>query len=299
MNPPSTPLVLVHGAWFGAWCWRPVAQLLDAGGRLIAAVDLSGRPGNPFPIGEVTLESFVRHTLGVLHRYDRPAVLVGHSLGGVTITQVAEADPDAVSALVFVSAFLLRDGEAARDILHRDPGSVAAAARTLSADGSSSTVVPGMVREALCADCSDAEVAATRERLVAETVEIARTPVHWTPGRFGSVPRAFIECSNDRIISLSAQREMLSAVGCDHVLTLDTSHSPFLAAPERLATAILTCADSIETGLVTMSDFEPWVGRREEREELISQTPIRLMAATLDLEPPDPGPGGVVPLLWH
>lgn len=48
-----------------------------------------------------------------------------------------------------------------------------------------------------------------------------------------------------------------------------------------------------------MSDFEPWVGRREEREELISQTPIRLLAATLDLEPPNPGPEGVVPLLWH
>ena len=250
MNPPSAPVVLVHGAWFGAWCWRAVTQRLGAGGRLVTAVDLPGRPGNPAPFVEATLDSFVRHTLGVLHRYDRPVVLVGHSLAGVTITQVAEADPNAVAALVFVSAFLLRNGEAARDILRRDLGSLASAARTLSADGSSSTVTPSMVREALCADCSDVEAAAARERLVAESVEIARTPVRWTPERFGSVPRAFIECSKDRIISLSAQREMSSAVGCDHVLTLDTSHSPFLAAPDLLATAVLSCVDSIETEVV-------------------------------------------------
>ena len=81
---------------------------------------------------------------------------------------------------------------------------------------------------------------------MAETVEVARTPVRWTPERFGRVPRAFIECSYDRIISLSAQRDMWSAVGCDRVLTLDTSHSPFLTTPELLATAILTIADSTE-----------------------------------------------------
>ena len=48
-----------------------------------------------------------------------------------------------------------------------------------------------------------------------------------------------------------------------------------------------------------MSDFESWVGRREEREELISAVPLRLLAATLDLEPLSPGPGTAVPLLWH
>jgi len=248
VTPPSAPVVLVHGAWFGAWCWSGVEQLLDAAGRPVSAVDLPGRLGNPAPIAEANLGSFVRHTLGVVHRYERPVILVGHSLGGATITRVAEADPAAVAALVFASAFLLQDGEAARDVIRRDGGSIVSEARSLSADGSFSTVAPPMVREALCADCSDADIAATRERLVAERVEVARTPVHWTPERFGRVPRAFIECSNDRIISLAAQRDMWSTMGCDRVFTLNTSHSPFLSAPELLATAILTFADSIEAG---------------------------------------------------
>lgn len=242
---PHPPIVLVHGAWFGAWCWSGVKESLGTAGRSVQAIDLPGRPGNPVPLEEITLDSFVLHTISVLNRYDRPVILVGHSLGGATITQVAEAVPGAVAGLVFVTAFLLGDEEAPRDVLRRDPGSIVTAARTLSSDGLSSTVAPGMVREALCGGCSDADIAAVGKRLVAETVQVARTPVRWTQERFDRVPRAFIECSNDRIISLSAQREMWAAVGCDYVDTLETSHSPFLAAPAQLARSIITFADSI------------------------------------------------------
>ena len=185
----------------------------------------------------------MRHTVGEL---DRPVVLVGHSLGGATITHVAEAVPETVGGLVFVTAFLLKNGEAPRDVLRRDTGSTATAARTLSSDGSSSTVAPEMVRQALCTDCSDEDIVRTQERLVAETVEVAKTPVHWTQERFGTVPRAFVECSNDVIISIAAQRDMWSVLGCDRVVTLDTGHSPFLAAPELLAAAIVGFADAIE-----------------------------------------------------
>ena len=48
-----------------------------------------------------------------------------------------------------------------------------------------------------------------------------------------------------------------------------------------------------------MSDFESWVGRQEMRKQVISAEPMRLLAATLDVEPRDPEPGEVVPLLWH
>jgi pimeloyl-ACP methyl ester carboxylesterase len=220
--------------------------LLEDAGHPVAALNLPGRPGNPAPVTEVTLDSFVSHTLDAVHRYDQPALLIGHSLAGATITRVAEKDPEGLAALVFVTAFLLRDGEAVRDVIRRDSESMVIEARELSSDGASSVVTPGMVKEALCADCSDPDIAAAKERLVPESVAVARTPIRSTPDRFGRVPRAFIECTQDRIISLTAQRAMWSAVGCDRVYELDTSHSPFLAAPEKLATAILDFAGSSE-----------------------------------------------------
>lgn len=241
---PAPPIVLVHGAWFGGWCWSAVATELRSHGHRVATVDLPGRPGNPASPAEITLDSFVRHTRDVSRSFDEPVILVGHSLGGVTIGETAETDPDLVAALVFVSAFLLRDGEAAVEVMRRDPGSIARASRRLSADGSTSTVLPGMVREALCQDCAADMVDEVRRRLVAESVTIARTPVHPTEQRFGRVPRAFVECSRDRIISLSEQRALVSAAGCDAVVTLDASHSPFLAMPKELASAILSAANS-------------------------------------------------------
>jgi len=241
---PAPPIVLVHGAWFGGWCWSAVAAELRSHGHHVAAVDLPGRPGNPASLAEITLDSFARHTRDVSRRFDEPVILVGHSLGGVTVGETAETDPDLVAALVFVSAFLLRDGEAAVEVVRRDPGSIVRACRRLSADGLTSAVLPGMVREALCEDCAAEMVDEARRRLVAESVAIARTPVHWTEQRFGRVPRAFVECSRDRIISLSAQRASVSAVGCDAVVTLDASHSPFLAMPKELASAILSAANS-------------------------------------------------------
>ena len=251
---PAPPIVLVHGAWFGGWCWSAVAAELRSHGHRVAAVDLPGRPGNPASPAEITLDSFVRHTLEVSRSFDEPAILVGHSLAGVTIGETAETDPDLVAALVFVSAFLLRDGEAAVEVMRRDPGSIARASRRLSADGSTSTVSPEMVREALCDDCSTEMVDEARRRLVAETVAIARTRVHWTEQRFGKVPRAYVECSRDRIISLAEQRAMVSAVGCDAMVTLETSHSPFLAMPKELASAILSAANSARSNYENRSE---------------------------------------------
>ena len=61
------------------------------------------------------------------------------------------------------------------------------------------------------------------------------TPLRITDARFGGVPRAYVECSRDRTVTLAAQRAMQAALPCDPVFTLDSDHSPFLSHPRRLA----------------------------------------------------------------
>lgn len=212
---------------------------MDAGGHTSLAIDLPGRPNNELATEDVSLDASADHVLQVLDGLAEPAILVGHSLGGVTLSEVAERVPEQVRALVYVTAFMLHNGESAREIL-QDDDSIARGSRTISDDGLTSSLRLDRLREALCADCSTDDLERTRRLVVPETLAVARTPVHTTPQRFGLVPRFYVECRQDRIIPLHAQRRMVESMPCVGVFSMDTSHSPFLVAPEQLAQHILT-----------------------------------------------------------
>jgi len=238
-----TTFVLVHGAWHGGWCWEKVAPLLEAAGHRAVAVDLPGRGGDPTPPGAITLESYVGHLCAVLEAQPEPVVLVGHSLGGVSITGAAERLPERIRCLVFVTAFLLGDGEKARDIIAGDRASLIHGSFVTAPDRSYTTVPREALKPLFFADCSDEDVERSAARLGPETTAIPRAAVHWTAERFGRLPRYYVRCLRDRMITPERQSEMIAAVGCDRVFDLDTGHSPFLAAPGRLVEILLTCAE--------------------------------------------------------
>ena len=104
-----TTFVLVHGASHGSWCWDKVVPVLESLGHRAAAVDLPGNTYGEFdvPAAQVTLDTYVKHVCKVLDQLDEPVVLVGHSLGGLTITQTAERRPDKIKTLVYLTALLL------------------------------------------------------------------------------------------------------------------------------------------------------------------------------------------------
>ena len=83
--------MLVHGACTGGWCWEKVAPLLEANGHRVCAPDLPGLGKDNTPPANVTLADNVEKLSRLLDKMDEPVVLVGHSLGGITISQLAEA----------------------------------------------------------------------------------------------------------------------------------------------------------------------------------------------------------------
>jgi len=109
-----TTFVLVHGAWHGAWCWRDVEAQLRAAGHDVLAPCLTG-------VGErahlaapsVGLETHVGDVLGLFERNElADVVLVGHSYGGMVITGAADRIPGSIRTLVYLDAFIPRDGQA-------------------------------------------------------------------------------------------------------------------------------------------------------------------------------------------
>jgi hypothetical protein len=70
--------------------------------------------------------------------------------------------------------------------------------------------------------------------LLPEPLAPLATPLRLAAARFGSVPRIYVECSEDRAMTLAAQRRMQKAPPCRERITLEADHSPFFSHSERL-----------------------------------------------------------------
>jgi pimeloyl-ACP methyl ester carboxylesterase len=77
-----TPVLLVHGAWHGSWCWAKLVSLLQQNGLNAIPLDLPGRAGDEAPLEEITLERHARKVCHVADLQRQPVVVVGHSFGG-------------------------------------------------------------------------------------------------------------------------------------------------------------------------------------------------------------------------
>lgn len=227
--------VLVHGAWHGAWCWQRIIPLLHARGHAVLAPDLPGHGDDPAEPAGQTLDGYAQRVEAAVQECSGDVVLVGHSLGGLVISAVAEALPDRVSRLVYITGFLPRDGDSLVRICSVDPGNPLNDASVRTPDGKCVTVDPARLRELFYADCPDGDFAIAAARVGPEPIAVMFQAVHVTPARFGRVPRAYIHCSRDAALPLFVQEQMVAASPCGTVLTLATGHSPFFAAPERLA----------------------------------------------------------------
>jgi pimeloyl-ACP methyl ester carboxylesterase len=109
--------VLVHGAWEGGWAWKRVRPLLASRGHEVFTPTLTGQGERSHLAGrEVALETHITDVLNVLRWEDlSEVVLCGHSYGGMIISGVADAVPERIRSLVYIDAFLPRDGQSLMD----------------------------------------------------------------------------------------------------------------------------------------------------------------------------------------
>ncbi|MEH2464727.1 alpha/beta fold hydrolase [Nostoc sp.] len=226
--------ILIHGAWQGGWCWNKVATLLEQAGHNVIAPDLPSHGNDQTPISEVTLQSYVDRVYEILKTQAEPVILVGHSMGGIVITQAAEYYPDKIEKLVYVCAFLPRNGESLMDWAQPDSEALVLPNAIVSEDRSYLTFKDEAIEDTFYGDCFAQDVAKSKSLLCPQALAPLQTPVNTTAANFGRVPRVYIECLQDRAISISVQRQMQAALPCHLAMAMDTSHSPFLSHPKVL-----------------------------------------------------------------
>lgn len=223
--------LLIHGSWHGAWCWERLVPRLAARGHRVLAVDLPGHGADRTPPHRVTLGGYARRVREAATGLEERPVLVGHSMGGLAISQAAADAPDAFAALVYLCAFVPQPGERLLSLARSDPGSALGGCVQYRATGV--RVRPERAAALFYGGCADGDAAWATARL---------RPDPWWPllQRYTErhpleLPRSYLECTRDRAISLGHQRAMAGRARLGRVVTLETDHSPFLSDPEALA----------------------------------------------------------------
>jgi pimeloyl-ACP methyl ester carboxylesterase len=234
--------VLIHGAWHGGWCWERIVPLLSAGGHEVLAPDLPGMGADRTPFAADVLAQWADFVAGLVRGAAEPAVLVGHSRGGLVISEAAERAPDQIRVLVYLAALLLPVGATSRQTLNADGRSVLFKSLRMSQESASTTVDPDVASELFYNLTSAEDSAAAVARLTPEPLASSARSLILTSANFGRVRRVYIEAEQDHAIPLAIQRNMYGHLPCERVISLPSDHSPFFSAPDELAQALLTLA---------------------------------------------------------
>jgi pimeloyl-ACP methyl ester carboxylesterase len=215
-------IVLVHGGMHTAACWEALLPLLDLPA---CAVDLPGRRTRPADLSQVGLESCVA---AVIEEADAAGLdsfaLVGHSLGGITITEMGYLYPDRICHLVYVGALV------------PPPGSSASILMT-GADMETMDAMPEDVARALFGnDLTEAQWVAHFRTMVPDAVGIMNARLSGYPT---SVPITYINMSQDVPVPPALAEQMIANLGpnVEH-RTIDAGHTVMVSRPDALAEII-------------------------------------------------------------
>jgi len=236
--------VLVHGNWHCGSAWDGVAQRLDQLGHIAYAPTVAGHGTD--------LQSDIGHHEAaqsvvefIIDRDLADFVLVGHSGGGTTISKVAEAIPDRIRRLVYLSGFVLKDGESQVEFVPAEYRKFFADAVAASDDGR----IPlpfDMWRNAFINDADDSLARSTYEMLCPEPWKLITDPVELPNFYSLDIPKSYILPTED--ISLPRESDWgwhpkaTSRLGEPRFLEVSGSHEVMFTNPRGLATALIAAS---------------------------------------------------------
>jgi pimeloyl-ACP methyl ester carboxylesterase len=244
--PTKRAVVLVHGSWFGEWCFARLTPLLEAKGITVAAPDLPGhglgaqfpasfllRPldkdafkAEGSPLAGVSLQDYVNIILAQVESLAAagfgPITVLGHSMAGIPITAAAEQSPAMIAKLIYLSAFMPVTPVPAGAYLQRPEAAASLVGHLLFGDFNTigalrldtNSIEPDYVqglKSAFCADVPDTDFAAISHLMQPDDpVQAYGTPTGATATRWGSVARAYIGCTSDSTVPPPLQKLFVS-----------------------------------------------------------------------------------------
>jgi pimeloyl-ACP methyl ester carboxylesterase len=242
-NQPENPknYVLVHGAWQAPFVWQAVKANLEKEGNKVIVVELPGHGNDNTSPGAITLDLYKEKVIEALSKIDGKVILVGHSLGGMIISSVAEAMPSKIEKLVYVAAYLPLSGQTLDNLAHMDPDSQLGVTGNLifNYDQGIVDVKPDQIVNLFIQDGTAEIQNLVVKNYRTEPLTPFINPVVLTEQNFGSVKKVYIKTLQDHVVSPYLQNKMIETGKVESVYQINTGHSPFLSQPDELS-SILT-----------------------------------------------------------
>ncbi|MGR6797897.1 alpha/beta fold hydrolase [Sphaerotilus sulfidivorans] len=235
-------LVLIHGAWHGAWCWRRVLPGLRAAGHGAHAVTLTGVGERAHLLRpDLRLRDHIADVLGLIDAEELgdDLVLVGHSYGGLVMTGVA----DALLArglkprhLVYVDAVTPHPGESWSS--QHAPETVRARLEAAAQRPDGAMPPP----DAAVFGLDGANRDWVNRRQTPQPAGVYQDRLDFDAARIATLPRTFIDCTAPALPTIAVMRERVRREPGWQVVELATGHDPMISAPEALVKLLLDCA---------------------------------------------------------
>jgi pimeloyl-ACP methyl ester carboxylesterase len=231
-------IVIVHGAFQNAAAWADVEKLLEAKGHDVDLVDLPGRDANG-DLKTINLAAYRDTARVVIDGKAEPVYLVGHSFGGFTISNVANAEPAKIKKLIYVAAYLPKSGESLQSLSAQDKNSKFTKENFVVAKDFSHAEVLEADRGLIFANDGSPEIqAVVTKGLLKEPLAPMAEPITLTAA-FDGVAKAYIRTTKDNAVSNQLQDTMIARAGLKQVISVDAGHSLFITAPQAAADAII------------------------------------------------------------
>lgn len=230
-------IVLVHGAWANAAAWNDVSKTLKSKGYEVLAVNLPGHGADTTSPTSITLQTYVDVVKKAIGNRSH-VILVGHSMAGFVISEVAEQIPDQIQKLVYVAAFLPRSGETLLGLSQQDAGSHIGKYLQPDPRKGIASIASDGVQDLFAADAPQQVVDYLVAHNKPEPLTPFTNPVTLTDDHFGKVSKAYVYTVYDQAISYAFQQEMVQHTPIERVYAIPSSHTPFLSEPGVLAAII-------------------------------------------------------------
>ena len=227
--------VLVHGAWHGSWCWKRVRAALQAAGHQVFTPTLTGVGERSHLLSPaVNLDTHIDDVVNMLQWEELTnVVLCGHSYGGAVISGVADRSPERIGQLVYLDAFVLKNGESLHDSLPAAQRELQLELTRQHGDGWKVPPIPAEVFGVNAADRAWVNRQCTMQPLA--TFQQALKLTHKTPA---PVPTSFILASGWQDSPFKVFYEFAKANHW-HTLTLAGGHDLMLDLPGELTQTLL------------------------------------------------------------
>jgi len=225
---PHKTFLVCHGAWSGGWAWKKMHPLMRAAGHRLVTPTYTG-------LGErahlaapaVDLETHILDVLNVIQYDDlRDIVLIGHSYGGMVATGVADRARQRIAQLIYLDAFVPRDGQSLFDLNEADVDTMRAAAKA----GEGWRVPPNPTSPDISAADLD-WLTPRRVNMPIKCFEAGLKLQHGEP----NLPRSYIYAT--RITPADTFGQFAARARSEpgwRYFEIDASHTPNVSAPEVL-----------------------------------------------------------------